>query len=636
MFTFTKRGLALRALLAIATLGIAAGAHAQALRVTAANASNSSVYDVTFSGSGGFITPLNTDANQHVSLRSLVFVPNGQTGKIDLLIADSSRGEIVRYADATGASTTLWSTTMGPGPTYPDGLSLDGNGNLYVVSSASGNTKPAELWVFPRDTSVPVGAAFRAPRLVDSSFGGVAVQALEETLSVRTAGSGASPGDLLVLSSSPALVLVYSAAALDAVINGSGPISPSRTLIPTARFPAGLAPGGMDIWPPDGSLLITTANGSVLRYGFTNGTATRAPDFATGLGNGKFKVKTGIESGVPYAFVANNNGGDILKFGAPPAQGGSNPPLATVTSGVQRPQGLATTNLDAVQANTCLQSSGGCDVLQTVLKHSVTGLPTLSGYVIEDACIVQVDPRLAQYGTCTGHSLPVAQVCAGYGNAVIPDYMCGGAGPSGSGFALIKSLTNSLNSAKGALIANEAFADTLLQSASTPCPKTVLGWAPVDGEGTVVEGNTMLELTGTCGSSGGLSRGLSVWGVGLVLNEAALPGKNVADARVTFAAGKYDTLNSTITLATIDPTFRTSLTTCLSTSRTFFDRKKYANASTQLVSCDALVAANESAFSATANNPNPSGEIRGRLANLYLTINSRILTNAPLAAWPPP
>jgi hypothetical protein len=55
-----------------------------------------------------------------------------------------------------------------------------------------------------------------------------------------------------------------------------------------------------------------------------------------------------------------------------------------------------------------------------------------------------------------------------------------------------------------------------------------------------------------------------------------------------------------------------------------------------LLICDALVAANESAFSASSINPNPSGEIRGRFANLYLTINTRILGNPALGAWPPP
>lgn len=391
----------------------------------------------------------------------------------------------------------------------------------------------------------------------------------------------------------------------------------------------------MDFWPVDNSLLITTAAGVVLRYSFTATTVTRRPDFATGLGNGKFKVKTGLQTSVPLAFVANNNGGQILKFGAPPAQGGSNPPLATVTSGVQRPQGLAATNLAATSAEECLQTAGGCDVLGAVLKHTVTGVQTLSGYVIEDACVVQVDPRIAQFGTCTGHSLPVSQVCAGYGTTVIPDYLCGGSGNSGSAFALVKSLTDSVNAAKGALIANEAFSEGILSGSNAPCPQTVLGWAPTDGEGSVVEGNVMLELTGTCGSSGGFSRGMSVWGVGLKLNEAALPGKNIADIRVNFAASKYDKLSSTLALASIEPTFRATLSACVATSRSYFDKKKYASAASELIRCDTLVADNESAFTGTSFNPNPSGETRGRLANLYLTINSRILGNAPLGAWPP-
>lgn len=614
---------------------LATGVHAQALRVTAANASNSSVYDVNFVGAGGSITPLNSDENQHVSFRSLVFVANALTGQIDLVVADTSRGEIVRYAGAAGESVTLWSPAQGAGPQYPEGLSVDAAGNLFVVSSASGDPKPAQLWVLPRNPAVPPGAGFLAPRLIDSSFAGNSVQRLEETLVARTSSAAAGAGDLLVLASDPATVFVYSAASVQSVLSGGGPISPTRTLISSTQFPAGAALGGMDFWPADNSLLVTTGDGTILRYSFTASLATRGSDFASGLGNGKFKIKTGLQSGVPYAFIANNNGGEILKFGAPPASGGSNPPLSRVTSGVQRPQGLAATNLASAQASTCLQSAGGCNVLGNVIKHEVKGALSLSGYVIEDACVVQVDPRITQYGTCTGHTLPVAQVCAGYGTTVIPDYMCGGGGSSGAGFALIKSVTNTLANAKGVLVMNEAFGESVLPGANPPCPRTVLGWAPTAGEGSIVEGNSMLELTGACGSSAGLSRGLSLWGVGLVLNESALPGKNATDKRVNFAAAKYSALNTTVTQATIAPAFRTSLVACLTVSRDYFDKKKYANAAGQLLACDALVAANESSFSGSANNPNPSGEIRGRLANLYLAINTRIVGNPALSAWPP-
>lgn len=622
-------------IMALALVLAGANASAQALRIVAANASNSAVYEVNFAGGGGSITPLNNDQSVHVSFRSLVFVANELTGKVDLLVADTSRGEIVRYADASGAASSIWRSSSGSGPANPDGLSIDAGGNLYVVSSAPGSPKPAELWVLPRDSAVPKGSGFLAPRLVDNSFGGVSVQTLEETVFARTSSAAAAAGDLLVLSGDPATVFVYSAAGLKSVIDGAGAISPNRVLISSTQFPAGVSPGGMDFWPIDNSLLVTTAAGTVLRYSFTTNDASRAPDFTTQLGNGKFKIRTGLEAAVPYAFVANNNGGNILKFGAPPPQGGSNPPLAIVTSGVQRPQGIAASNLAATDASTCLESAGGCDILGNVIKHDVRGVQSLSGYVIEEPCVVQVDPRIAQYGTCTGHTLAVSQVCAGYGDTVIPDYMCGGSGPSGSGFALIKSVSDTLDSTKGVLILNEAFTENVLNGSSADCPQEVLGWAPTVEEGSIVEGNAMLELTGGCGSSIASSRGLSLWGLGLILNEAALPGKNITDKRINFALTKYNSLDSTILAASIASPFKTALVACLSTSRGFFQKKKYTNAAGQLLTCDSLVANNEASFSSTLSNPNPSGDVRGRLANLYLTINTRILGNDALGTWPP-
>jgi hypothetical protein len=72
----------------------------------------------------------------------------------------------------------------------------------------------------------------------------------------------------------------------------------------------------------------------------------------------------------------------------------------------------------------------------------------------------------------------------------------------------------------------------------------------------------------------------------------------------------------------------------MSKSQHYFGKAQYLNAAGQLVACDALVAANESAFTATTSNPNPSGEIRSRLANLYLQIYTRILGNPAPTSWP--
>jgi len=621
--------------LAIAASLVVATAHAQSLRVTAANASNDQVYDVTFVGAGGNTTVLNTDQNLYSSFRSLVFIPNVQSGTVDLLVADTLKGEIVRYPDASGTGTVIWSTSQGPGPVYPDGLSVSPGGDLFVVSSGTGTSKPQQLWVFPHDPSQPLGAGFLAPLLVDDGFGGVPVQSLEDTLVAPTTSAAAQAGDLLVLASNPDTVFVYSAASVQSVIAGGPPVSPTAELLTASRFPAGAALGGMAFWPPDASLLITTSDGAILRYAFTGGTATSLPDFSSGLGNGKFKIKTGIENGVPFAFVANNNGGDILKFGAPPPGGGPNPPLATVTTGVEHPQGLAATNLKSAASSTCLQNAGGCDLLGNVLKHSIEDVPTLAGRLIEDICVVPVDPRIAQYGTCTGHTLQVGQVCAGYGNTVIPDYLCGGSGNSGSGFALVKSLTSSDNQLTGAYVASDADSTTVLPGTNPPCPQTVLAWAPLAGEGSVVEGNNFVEMTGTCGTSGAGTRQLSLWGLGLVVNVTALPGSNIRKKLTNFATSKYGTLESTISAASVDPTFEASLLNCINVSQTAFNKNQFASAASQLLTCDSLVAGSPGSFSATTANPNPAGEIRGRLANLYMTINTRILGNPPAGAWPP-
>jgi hypothetical protein len=75
----------------------------------------------------------------------------------------------------------------------------------------------------------------------------------------------------------------------------------------------------MDFWPVNDSLLIATSKGTILAYTFTATAATRLADFASGLGTGKFKIRVGLDGGVPYAFVADYKGNRILKLGAPAA-----------------------------------------------------------------------------------------------------------------------------------------------------------------------------------------------------------------------------------------------------------------------------------------------------------------------------
>jgi hypothetical protein len=120
------------------------------------------------------------------------------------------------------------------------------------------------------------------------------------------------------------------------------------------------------------------------------------------------------------------------------------------------------------------------------------------------------------------------------------------------------------------------------------------------------------------------------------MNMAALPGKNTRSKWINYATAKYSALDATISAADIASTFETTLLNCVNTSQTDFNRNKFANAASDLLTCDSLVQSNLSSFTQTTANPNPSGEIRGRFANLYLTINTRLEGNPPSSTWPPP
>ena len=193
-------------ILTVAALSAAGGAAAQSLRVTATNSSApNAVYDVLFSPAS--TTLLNSDGASLTSTRSLVFVAGTASG-VDLIVADTAGGSIVRYVAPAGtpteASIVVWSAASGiPGPQHPDGLSVDGAGNVYA---ATATPRPA-LWVLQPSTSAAGG--FVAPLLLDSHFAGHEVDSLVETTVVPSdlpaavaaalASNGVHPGDLLVL-----------------------------------------------------------------------------------------------------------------------------------------------------------------------------------------------------------------------------------------------------------------------------------------------------------------------------------------------------------------------------------------------------------------------------------------------------
>lgn len=618
----------------------AGAAHAQTVRVVAANSSNNDVYEVAFSGSGGSVTTIINDQSTHASLRSVAFLANAETLTVDVLAADTLRDQVLRFPNPTASTPTaaqvVWAPGDGvagpnplglPGPVAPNGLSLDAEQNLFVVSSAPGTSVSQTMWVFKRNPASPSG--FDLPRLLDSHFGGASVDQLQETL-VSTIKVGPVAFDDLLVAATPARVFRYSAAAIRTVLADGGEIEPSTLVTPTVL--GAYEPAGLDFWPTDGKLLISTSNGTVLTYDVEAGTLLA--NFASGLGNGKFKIKTGLELGQPRAYVANRNGGEILKFG-PPA-GGANPPLAMVTTGVQSPQGLTVTNAGLSTAESCLASSGGCDPIG-VINHQIRDTFTgVAGSLLETACIVQTDPRVdPATGVCDGSPLNLADVCPGFESVMIPGHLCGAAGtPKKAAFAVLEAYAPFIELRDG-LFVSEAFPETILPAPIVKCPSTVMAWAPIPSyEAPSVVGDRFEELTGACGSSTTFTRRGSYFLV-TSFNVGALPGTTTADKLVQFAASKYEHIYQVLGVAAIAPKVARSLSNCLDQSKRQFDRGDYPNAVGQLLSCDGIVATNAGAFTSTMFVPNPAGEIRGRIANLYLTIDARILGHTPPADWPP-
>ena len=719
-----------RPALVLAALIAATGVFGQAqnagrnLNVMAVNSSNGQVYSVTFAPPGGSTAVGNTDGSSYGLPVALAFVTNATTNQLDLLVADQLRGALYRYPGALApqtppnptTATLLWnSLSAGSGPKAPNALAVDGYGNLFVTSLASdtdGVGSPPQLWEFPVGTGG--SGSFAAPVLLDR-FGPGEVPVEVALAPADVAGaSGVAGGDLILLTT--ARVVAFS--------QSSGFTTP----ITLFTFPnPAVVRSSLDFWPigngagANYSLLITNLqSGTIERYYFTSPLTAAPAPFYSGLGPQLYRVRTLYQSGSPLVFVSRPS--SILEFGA--TAGGTGTLLATVTQNVTTPQGLAVSNSFTNAASACLQP-GGCD-LTGMLTHTLTNVSTLTGNIVEDVCTVTADPRVSfatglwscsvrytppasLHFACPPGTppngpgcLPVNAVCPGFddtGKMAIPDTMCGRSGSSGSGFSLIKTLVNPTQF-NGGYVQNSA----VLADGTNPLCGPGTGadgaflWAPLQAEGRVIETPMMLDITSGCGSIHGGSDGVSVWGIGLSVNEAApeltsggltLPLENFSQTKYTNLTTTIDNLTQsnpsyprwtnnypniapTVSLALWGgnvPPANTSPFGCLDQSWLDFynatqvdvngsaqwtaDLQNAANVLTNAdatggTTCDGIIvnalATNPGAFVQTpdATYPsapielNPSGQLRSRLANLYYTLNTRILGNAASTNWPLP
>ena len=387
-----------------------------------------------------------------------------------------------------------------------------------------------------------------------------------------------------------------------------------------------------------------------------------AADFASGLGFGLGRIKVGTYSTLTYAFVSQfiPGRGKILQFGAPPASG-ANPPLASLSTGNKDPQGLATSSSGSVPATACVAPSICAPLgpqLTTQLSGTGSGSIPTTAPLLEESCVVKADPRVTVVGStwiCAGGNLDVANYCPGFPSTVLPGTMCGHSGPTGAGFVVVKSTAKTVDQNAN----NTFFQHTVDPDVPLPgplnltCPQLeVFAWAPRSDlasiEGTTVEGgpapgsNYFLDLSGFCDNGGGNSHVLSMMAYGLGLNSTpsgmtyGLPG---------FVTDKFTNLASTISAASaqIDPTVGATVQGYVSQAQGFFNggmsesaSNGYSCAMNSLASADAYVRANLPAFRGLAppGNPNPAGDIDGRLANLFLPIDLFFLMQSANAEWP--
>ncbi len=140
--------------------------------VTAVNAKGNALYNVTMTpnaiaNTGALITgttQLNTDAATHGNFFAVARVPNSVTSALDLIVADATRFQIVRYAGP--GPTYLPSSTIfnysgkGSGPDVTTGLAADVTVNLFAVSAGIPFFSKPALWVLPFNKTT--GSLWRA------------------------------------------------------------------------------------------------------------------------------------------------------------------------------------------------------------------------------------------------------------------------------------------------------------------------------------------------------------------------------------------------------------------------------------------------------------------------------------------
>ena len=179
------------------------------------------------------------------------------------------------------------------------------------------------------------------------------------------------------------------------------------------------------------------------------------------------------------------------------------------------------------------------------------------------------------------------------------------------------------------------------------CPQVpMFAWAPRSDlpaiEGTIPEGNTFIDLSAFCDAGGGHTHVLSMIAYGLGLNSAVGP-DSLPRGLPGFVDDKFDNLTQTISNAVAQINDGGTTQGLVTQAKNYFDSgvvntdaNAYGCAMNAIATANAFVRSNPAAFSGAAppGNPNPAGDIDGRLGNLFMTIDVDFLLQPPNFGWP--
>lgn len=362
-----------------------------------------------------------------------------------------------------------------------------------------------------------------------------------------------------------------------------------------------------------------------------------------------------ISSGVVANCPATDQRGVVRPVGGQPASCSSGafqsgPPTAQNGSGTA--SGCTAPMICNITGGESQSIAAGTPAAAAALAALTNGAATIT----ENVCTVMTDPRQICPPGIPGNpyynsrTLPVAAVCpnlpsGGAGKSVVPDYLCGGYGPSGAGsgtgFAVIQGIADGVNSIPGLLMLNDANPDAFFPPGGTsecsPAGEFVDnisdGWGPWSlsaVEGTIPEGNRIIELTDGCGGDHQKTSGMSLTLIGVTLNLANATQElgNFPKTLANFAQFKYVNLGIELARDPIDLANKLRLLGIITQSALFLAAGKNGCAEDTLYEADRYVINNASHFhGAPALDPNSYGRTRARIMNLFFTLFTRLDQN---------